>query len=110
MKLGKIFLHGFFIWIILFFIGWLLRVIFLSTRNIILLILALVLILIFSYPLVTEKNIFTIGIIWLLTSVILDLIFIGIVLNYGGYYYQWNIWTFYMFLLIGPVIVKRLSK
>lgn len=109
MRSKVIFLHGFLIWIILFFIGWLLRVVFLSTKNIVLFILALVLIWIFSLPMVTESS-FKVGIIWLLTSVILDLIFVSLILGYGSYYYQWNIWAFYFLLLIQPLIVKRCFK
>lgn len=110
MRLGRIFLHGFLIWVILFFIGWLLMVVLPHTRHIILLILALVLVWIFSLPVIDEKKILVVGVTWLLINFVLDLIFIFLILGNEEYYSQCTIWVFYVFLLIEPAIVKRLFK
>lgn len=110
MKLDKIFLHGFLIWVILFFVGWLLMTILPNTFNFVMFIIGALIIYTFSLKIIDEKNIFAVGMIWLMINVALDLIFIFFLLGNASYFSEWGVMVFYMLLLIEPSVIKRLFK
>ena len=110
MKLGRILLYGFLIWVILFFIGWFLLTVVPNSMHILMLIIGVLLIYTFSKVVIDEKQIFMVGIVWLIINFILDLIFMVFILKNESYYSEWSIWVFYFILVIEPAIVKQLSK
>ena len=110
MKLGRILLYGFLIWVILFIIGWFLLTVVPNSMNILMLILGILLVYTFSRFVIDEKQIFMVGLVWLMVNFILDLVFMVFILKNESYYNQWSIWVFYFILIIEPTIVKQLSK
>lgn len=109
MKIGKIILYGFLIWVILFFIGWFSMVTLPSLMHILLLAIGIILIYLFARTLMKEK-IFLVGIIWFLINFVLDLIFIVFLLGNSAYYSQWSIWVFYGLLIFEPMLIKVVFK
>ncbi|MBU2634423.1 MAG: hypothetical protein KJ674_04200 [Nanoarchaeota archaeon] len=109
MKLGKVLLSGFLIWVILFFVGWLFLTILPELLTYIMLILGIILIYLFSKQFLKEKQIILVGTAWFLINFVLDLIFLVLLLGNSTYYAMWSIWVFYVLLIFGPLLTKSLK-
>jgi len=81
-----------------------------NTMNIIMLILGALLIYTFSRVMLDERNMFAVGIVWLLVNFLLDLALIFFILGNESYFSVWSIWVFYALLIVEPAVVKKLSK
>jgi len=110
MGFDKVLFYGAFLWAIMYFLGWFLKVILPNTSHIITIILGMLVVYTFSKSILDEKNMFSVGFTWLIVNLILDFIFKVILLKNDSYFLSFDVFIFYIILLIEPLIVKKFSK